>query len=119
MIHAETRRRGGVSFAVPSPAPAANHVPAASDFTVSLTRDGSKNTPSLSASPRLCANQFFFAPSRYSLFVLFAVLSPQHNAMIPAALLLVLSHLRRRFADRTAVPAGHDPQRKDKPRGRN
>src|SRR3546814_18531788 len=74
MIHAETRRRGGVSFAVPSPAPAANHVPAASDFTVSLTRDGSKNTPSLSASPRLCANQFFFAPSRYSLFVLFAVL---------------------------------------------
>src|SRR3546814_10947469 len=62
MSHAETRRRGGVSFAVPSPAPAANHVPAASDFTVSLTRDGSKNTPSLSASPRLCANQFFFAP---------------------------------------------------------
>src|SRR3546814_17995414 len=82
MIHAETRRRGGVSFAVPSPAPAANHVPAASDFTVSLTRDGSKNTPSLSASPRLCANQFFFAPSRYSLFVLFAVLQPRNHAMI-------------------------------------
>src|SRR3546814_18865128 len=63
-------------------APAANHVPAASDFTVSLTRDGSKNTPSISASPRLCAKQFLYAPSRYSLFVLFAVLQPRHHAMI-------------------------------------
>src|SRR3546814_18991749 len=104
MIHAETRRRGGVSFAVPSPAPAANHVPAASDFTVSLTRDGSTNTPSLSASPRLCANQFFFAPSRYSLFVLFAVLQPRTHAMITAALCIGRSHPRRRFSDRPVVP---------------
>src|SRR3546814_7115892 len=55
MIHAETRRRGGVSFAVPSAAPAANHVPAASDFTVSLTRDGCKTrrlSPRLRASAR-------------------------------------------------------------------
>src|SRR3546814_16266944 len=78
MIHAETRRRGGVSFAVPSPAPAANHVLAASDFTVALTRDGSKNTPSRHASPRPCANQYFFAPSRTPLFFLFFVLPKSH-----------------------------------------
>src|SRR3546814_5223036 len=47
MIRAETRRRGGVSFVVPSPAPAANHFPATSGFIVSLTRDGSRSTPSL------------------------------------------------------------------------
>src|SRR3546814_15738257 len=109
MIHAETRRRGGVSFAVPSPAPAANHVPAASDFTVSLTRDGSKNTPSLSASPRLCANQFFFAPSRYSLFVLFAVLQPRNHALIPAALYIGISPPRRRFAAPPLVPGLPSP----------
>src|SRR3546814_2315889 len=83
LIRAEARRRGGVSCAVPWPAPAANHFPAASGFTVSLTRDGSKSTPSLSASPRLCANQFFFAPSHDSLFVLFTVLQPLIHAMIP------------------------------------
>src|SRR3546814_3229957 len=43
-----------------------------------------QNTPSLSASPRLCANQiFFFVPLEYSPFVLFAVLQPRTHAMIP------------------------------------
>src|SRR3546814_4317919 len=48
-----------------------------------------QNALSFSASPRLCVNQFFFfTPSKYSMFVLFAVLHPLIHAMIPVALLI-------------------------------
>src|SRR3546814_20017775 len=56
-VRTEARRRGDGPLAASSAAPAANRFPAASGFMVSLTRDGGKNTPPLSASPRLCANQ--------------------------------------------------------------